>query len=480
LAVAALLMAVGPAIYLAGIVLDTAAVIYNFELPNDRATFYFTSILFHWREFGPAGPLLVIFGVCGALLSAFDRTRRTLWVFSITLLTYLGTRLLFATLIISFDFWRGPAPLYFELFVIPVYAIFAAQFCGRVIGHSRRFLNWSLPSNALGEVGLFSAGAAMALILAARSVSPDAGFRFPPAETAIIKLLAEETGLRPGSVFRGRTANMNGRSIDRSVNWLDLYALDVEIWQTTGNAMRTAGLHYFGVPTLFEYTPTISPFFYALTSRTLALPGDKQMRNVMVLRDLNPRILAMLGVRFVITDREFDGPAILRSTFPTAQRAFFLYEIANPNLGNYSPTTIHSAATAAAVVARLQEPDFDPTREIIGDAPGDTGELVPASGSTLTFLGAALRLQAESSGRSVLLLPLEFSRCLKATADGGEKPILFRANLLETGVLFSGRLDATLAIDTGAFLNPACRLMDFFDARTLRVGEVPQRAAQEQ
>jgi hypothetical protein len=95
-------------------VLDTAAVIYNSELLNDRATFHFASILFHWRDFGPAGPLLVIFGVCGALLTAFDRTRRTLRVFAITLLTYLSTSLIFVTLIVWFDFWRGPSPLYFE------------------------------------------------------------------------------------------------------------------------------------------------------------------------------------------------------------------------------------------------------------------------------------------------------------------------------------------------------------------------------
>jgi hypothetical protein len=474
--IAALLLLSGPAIYFAGILLDTAAVVFNYELPNDRGTFFFTSILFHWRDFGPTGPLLLIFGVCGALLTAFDRKApRTLWVFSITLLTYLGSRLSFAVVIVLFDFWRGPAPLYFEFFVIPLYAIFAAQLFSRVIGTMWRFFDLPLADMASSAAALFGSGAALAVLLATHSTSPDHSFHFPPAETSITKYLATATGLQPNSVFQGRTVNMSPRSIDRKVSWQEVYDYDAGVWLATGNAMRTAGLHFFGVPALFEYTPTISPFFYALITRTLALPGENQMRNIIILRDIDPRILAMLGVRFVVTDREYSGPATLRMTLPTAQRTYFLYEIADPNLGNYSPTTFDHAATATDIIARIQNPAFDPHREVIGAVPDDTSQLVPASHATLTFLGDSLRLRAESSGRSVILLPLEFSHCLKASVRGSNEPLLFRANLLETGILFSGSLDITLALDTGPFLNPACRLRDFFEARALHVGDVPPR-----
>jgi hypothetical protein len=88
-------------------------------------------------------------------------------------------------------------------------------------------------------------------------------------------------------------------------------------------------------------------------------------------------------------------------------------------------------------------------------------------------LGNSLRVQADSDGKSILLLPLEFSNCLAAETDATGTPNLFRANLVETGILFSGRLDAKLSIHTGAFLNPSCRLRDYFDARALNVGEVP-------
>ena len=134
--------------------------------------------------------------------------------------------------------------------------------------------------------------------------------------------------------------------------------------------------------------------------------------------------------------------------------------------------------TASDILARLADPNFDATREIIADIPGNSDGLLPARSARLSFLGATLRLQAESDGRSMLLLPLEFSHCLLASTVEGETPLLFRANLVESGVLFSGRLDTTLSLRTGPFLDPVCRLWDLLDARALSVGEVPRRVTQ--
>jgi hypothetical protein len=271
---------------------------------------------------------------------------------------------------------------------------------------------------------------------------------------------------------------MTGRSINRNVDWLDLHSKDYYLTLEIGNEYRLVGLNYFGIPTLFEYTPNITPFFYAITSRLLAPPDDLQMRSVVVLRHIDPRILAMLGVRFVITDREYDGPANLRASFQNKAQTSFLYEVAEPNFGNYSPVVVTKIGRAPDIIARLADPEFDPTHEIIAEVPADTSALSPAREAHLAFEGDGLRLQAESDGRSILLIPLEFSRCLEATPFAYEKPLLFRANLLETGVLFSKRLDTLLKVRLGAFLNPACRLRDFFDARALEVGLVPRRLAQ--
>jgi hypothetical protein len=456
LAGAALLL-ISPAIYLFATLVDSAAVVFSKELEYPLASWFYTSILFQWDLVGKTGPLLVLFALAGAVLTLFGDAKPTLRVFAFTLLTYFCTRLIFAFLVMTFDFWRGPAPLYLEFFVIPVYSIFAIRFFAWLLGSLWRIRGWFVPSPSKVEAGLVCSATVAVLVLAAWMPDMDAGFHYPPAATEITSRLASEVGLPLGSVFRGRVHNAMWRNLGKNTNWFDVYATDRKLSVAIGNELRLVGLNYFDIPTLFQYTPTITPLFYALTSRTLALPGDRQVRNAMVLRGADQRILAMLGVRFVIAD----------------DRQIGVFPIPHPNVGDYSPTIVTEAKTAADVVARLRSPFFDPTQEIIANVPSDWSGLVPARSSRITFLGASLRLEAESDSRSIVLLPLEFSRCLEATTTIGQGPLLFRANLAETGVLFSGQLDTLLSIKTGPFFNPACRLRDFLDARTLKIGEIP-------
>jgi hypothetical protein len=295
---------------------------------------------------------------------------------------------------------------------------------------------------------------------------------------AFTRYLAAESGLSPGSIFRGRTANMVGRSIHANVDWLTLHELDGSINNAIGNELRLTGLHYFGIPGLFQYTPMVTPFLYVFSTRLLGLPGDKQNRNVLVLRRMDPRILRLLGVRFVVTDEDYQGDADLRATVSLQGRTLFLYEISDANVGNYSPTEVRPAGSARAIIDRLAQSDFNPRREVIvsrfEDIPRTLSE---ARNTKLQFLGSSLRIQSESDGNSVVLLPLEFSKCLQADVVQGERPRLFRADLLETGLLFEGKVDVILETKAGVFTNPACRFRDLFDARALKIGEVPPLSA---
>jgi len=469
----------GPAEYLVSTVLDTAAVTFPAELANDRATFFFASILFQGKAVGLAGPLLVLSAVAGAIISSSDRSRPTLRIFAITLLTYLGSRLTFAALVIAFDFWRGPAPLYFEFFTIPLYAIFAVLFYARMLERLWRAYGWIVPDHPALELRIVGVFIGLIFLLAIATSRRDYGFPYPPTANRLTEALAHDSALLPGSAYRGRTATMTGRAITGDVDWPQLHVGDVVLSATAGNEFRLVGLNYFNIPTLFQYTPTISPIFYAVMTRLLALPGDRQMRNIIVTRRINPRVLAMLGVRFVITDRPFAGEAQLRLTDRTGERDLFLYEIANPNLGNYSPILVKQADSASEILARMADPGFDPKREMLADVGGSTEGLTAARDVNIDFEGASLRLSAKSDARSVLLLPLEFSHCLVAESSGSSKIELFRANLLETGILFSGNLDVTLSVHTGAFLHPMCRLTDLLDARRLGIEKVPSPGAVE-
>jgi hypothetical protein len=392
-------------------------------------------------------------------------------IFAITLLTYLGTRLSFWVLTVLFDFWRGPAALYFEFFVYPLYAIFAVVLVGRVAALASAKVAWQLPDVWIRS-GIFCTAAALVIIFAYSTSTPDHGFAYPPKPTALTASLEAELGIVPPAPFRGRVATLTGRALDRGVTWLDLHGVDGSLDRNFGNEMRLVGLHYFGVPGLFEYGSTMTPAFYAVASRLLTDPRDTQMRSVSVLRRYEPRILAMLGIRYVVTDAPLPGTTLIAEALAGGQ-ALYLYAVPHPNLATYSPTRTNAAATATDILLRMGNPDFDPRREVIGTLPDGGGSLMPAHNPTMVFDGVSLAIEAQSDGRSVLLLPVEFSRCLAVTARSAT-PVLFRANLLLTGVLFSDRLDATVALRNGPFVDPTCRLRDLTDLLTLGIRDVPR------
>ena len=466
------LLLCGPAEYVVAEVMSSAAFVFNVELENSLASWPFASIIFHLRDISPMGPLLVASAVGGAILH-WSSPNRTLRFFGYGILTYLFTRLTFAWLTITFDFWRGPAPIYFELFVVPVYCIFAWLLWQRAIEWiATRWPRWKqLPAwfSAYGSVA--SRGIA---VLTGNLRHVRDPYIFPPPATVITSYLAEHARLAPGGVFGGRVATMTGLNLGKSVSWFDLVGkVDPVLLRYTGNDPRQSGLRYFGVPVLFEYSPMVTAPFYALTTRLLGYPQDEQVRNAQVLRRVAPRVLAMLGVRYVIADAVNADPDLqLRVTLPLGNEgALQLYEVSNANLGNYSPVDISVLADATATLDRIGSTAFDPAREVVLDADPNSGPLVAATNAALRYEGASLHITADSAGRSLLLLPLQYSHCLEASAGGAQ---LLRADLVETAVLFENHLDTRIALRTGPFLHPLCRLQDVADDKRLQMRSVPR------
>jgi hypothetical protein len=55
--------------------------------------------------------------------------------------------------------------------------------------------------------------------------------------------------------------------------------------------------------------------------------------------------------------------------------------------------------------------------------------------------------------------------------SGAGNPILFRANLMQLGISFIGRLDADLVFRFGPFLASECRIQDIKDMERLGIRE---------
>jgi len=463
--------------YLIGIFQYTAPYYFSSELYNDRAFHYFVSIVF---QTGFTGMALFFLALIGAALTARfgEKLER---MFAIGLLAAIAILIGAGALTVGlYDSWRGPSPLYFEFFLWPVYAIFAAA-TFKALYHPAKVLFERIAGtdlkarlgrlHALYLVAILLLCVPWALLMRSNPQLAPSPSTFAIAETRIVSTLRREVGLRPGSPFRGRVATLTGQNIDRPVHWHDLNGRDVELLARSSNSHQSIGLWWFGIPTLLELSSLITPPFFLITREFLERPGDLQMRNAVLLRRYDPRILRALGVRYVITDAPIEGDAVLRlhEKMPTGAE-HYLYEVKGANLGHYSPTRVDVIEDVGRTMAALGNPAFDFTRTVVLEAPVQA-ELVTARSSQVHVEPGYLRLIATSEETSLLVLPFEFSHCLtlesKDGGDGGGR--LVRANLLQAGILFTRRLDATLTYFTGPFLNAGCRMQDKTDMDKLNI-----------
>jgi hypothetical protein len=197
-----------------------------------------------------------------------------------------------------------------------------------------------------------------------------------------------------------------------------------------------------------------------------------------------------VGVRFVITDAPFEGELRLRETLdvPVREEALtrigspkerlehfgvrpplpgftlYLYEVPQPNLGQYSPTELVTALTASQMLDIMAKDSTDLAGTAV-TAEEIHERLVPAKLDQFLVNKGSFTVRATSPGWSILLLPLEFSRCLSVRAKGPEAANvrLFRADLLLTAVLFKEQLDAQITYHTGPFVGSLCRIEDARD-----------------
>jgi len=461
--------------YFLGLFEYTAVHFFQQEFFNDRQSWYFASIVFHHDY----GPLLFLLGLGGGLVTALGG-RGLARATAIGLLVAMLLVVVFGAITVFISFWHGPSPLYFEFLLWPFYAVYAAIFIcflwGRgeaVVGYlvKRWTERWATFSSGVpGHVfclGLLCLPWTILFFSYDVPAHKERDYPYPPRLTPIVKMLRDEVGLSPGDQFRGRVATFTGLSLQRPVNWLDLHRLDtIDLIRKFGDDHRTVGLWYYSIPTLFEYSPLISPPFYLMTRTFLSKTGDRQMRNVMTLRKIDTRILRAMGVRFLVTDvvvAEDDARFVLGMDSRGESR-LYLYELDLVNLGNYTPTEVIKVADASEALVELSRPEFDPARRVVVDTLLPTA-LVPASSSKLFVEAGSLRLSAKSSGTSILLLPLEYSHCLdlKSVDSAVLEAKMFRANLMQAGIVFSGSLETTVKYFTGPFHNSGCRIEDVRD-----------------
>jgi len=460
--------------YFFGLFKYTAAVFFNKELFISRAGWYDTSVVFHYQHGGSiASVFLVLGGVLGALLDAFTATafRKT---FSRMFLGYVALIFLFGFIIINFyPMWQGPVPLYFEIVIWPLYAIYAANLLISLLQKSinmvKKIINihtW-LNSVLVGVLFPICMAAIVAIVYKQGIYHYGTGliYTYPPVYSSMVSLLDNEVGLSKSSAFRGRVANFSGQDLEQA-NWFNLYTIDTNRMLKSGNELRLVGLNYYDIPSFFEYSPLLSPAFFMVTKAFLAYQQDDQMRNIMALRKPDIKILRLLGVKFFITDSPVNVDAKLHYT--SQNPASYLYEIDQVNVGQYSPIHPLLETTAKSSLEKMAQREFDPQEFVVVHKPL-TDNLVPATDAKMLIgKDGKVTVSATSAATSLLVLPIEYSHCLDLDHAMNDSNLsIFRVNLLQTGVLFQGKLNVTLSYFTGPWHNSRCRLEDIAEVKQL-------------
>lgn len=447
--------------YYQGLMRASATSIFHDEFRGKLTHWPTISALF---QSGPSGNIGRIVCIVALIAAGFEMRRRTeAGKYARALLC--GVAMIVAGgLVVRHGLtYQGPSLVYFEVLFWPLYGVFFARGIVAGLGLGRRLIR-PTGFDPVVIVPFIVGGAALAIFYSVFSAkSPERFFRYPPPPNPYVDILADRLGTngKLAKSFSGRLATITATQIDRPVDWFDIHNHDSHvILKNFGLEPRFYVPWYFQVPTLAEYSQMTDPSYYALLTRTMARGDDQQVRNTVFIRELHPKLLRMLGVRFVLTDGEVSGQPLLMQK--NQDLALSLFELEDPNLGGFSPTQVVLERDAQAIINTLRAQDFDPRASVVMSDPltVDRKELLPVTTSTLALSSNGYEVSAHSAGTSILLLPVVFSRCLNLTLSEGGPVQLARANLIQTALRFSGTFRGELRLLSNPLAMNGCQLQD--------------------
>ena len=375
--------------------------------------------------------------------------------------------------------WKGPRVAYIDIFAYPFYCVFAAH----AVVTALRSVKLPIGAfHAQSRLGIVALCALPWLVLIdyrpppldrplARNLNP---FIWPPSETPITKFLAEKIGVQPGSPFRGRVASVAGSDFElqwTSAPFITQHNYDGMNLFFSGNDHRMYGFWYYGIPTLFESNQFSSPFFHLVNARMLNAPGARDLRSYETQSIVNDRIMALLGVRYLLSDKLLPARVPVLSYRLVEGRDLYVYSVPDTNLAGYAVTELRHAASGRQAIGLLADPALDPRTTAVLTTSDDLPALVPVTRSDLVVERGGYRVNADSPGTSLLVLPIEYSHCLRPNliSSVATRPRLLRANLAMAAILFTAHIEGTLLLRYGP-LSSACRMEDWREADALHIG----------
>jgi hypothetical protein len=313
-------------------------------------------------------------------------------------------------------------------------------------------------------------------LLAGMTQKAPIGFRYPPSHPPLIELLSANIRFRAGDTFRGRYLNMSftqpletGKIPNDSSLAYALMVSAVENAIKFGNDLTMQGPRFYDIPVAMEGNRMSTPMSALFQNFLLVNRGEIERIDYRTITRFVPRIFQLLGIRYVLSHHVLADESAGRVELPQLPDATALYEIADSNVGQYSPTSITLISDWRAALERLAEPNFDGRISALvhDEWAGETLLLSPGKSEIVRTAGG-YRVIARSAGTSLLILPFEFSRCLLIKQLQGVARI-GRADFFLTGMFFEKQAEAEIRFRFGPFENSGCRLADAADIRAMNV-----------
>jgi hypothetical protein len=358
----------------------------------------------------------------------------------------------FLTYVFKISTAKFPSPAYFEVFLWPVLVL--------AIGFAINFL-----LDSLGNLSYLNlSGIKIILIISLLgstilTVNNEEQRNYKESDP-ISEMLTREFNNAPPE-FQGRVATLTGTRLQGSVSWIELFSNDRNNFAEFGTDFRTYKLWNARIPTLAEYSPTLSPAYFNFTRKNFEKPGDKQIRNIMTLRKFDQKNLELIGVKWVISDKNIDGlPVVAEARNNDVDLR--LYELPNPNLGSFTNTEVfintntieRATAIFSGSVVALNRGDNVKFTQV---------RLSSMNFSELSVQGNGYTFRGKSDGQSLAILPIEYSHCFVAENLNLGKENEFQLKSYDgllLGVLFRGDINVALKYKNGPFTNSKCRNLD--------------------
>jgi hypothetical protein len=345
---------------------------------------------------------------------------------------------------------RKPRLVYIEMYFYPLYAFFivyGATLAGGLLARTVPIRYRRKPLLYIQKISPFFGFLVGPLLLfgflifAPRlSGTHQQLYPYPPKMTKIITYLHDNASLTPGEKFRGRVFSLF------SEEWT---TIELDHLYKVGNDYDSVGLWYYHIPTFFEYSHLRSSLEFL---QSICMKGMEL-----------PYLANFYGVKYVLSDtdiRQNNSAArlVVQENFDESHHVY-LFELNDPNLGDLHPYRPVNYSNYHDFISGFKNGEFDPTVDFWSMDISSNETFIPANKIEVRISREGLHVIANSNGKSVVILPLEFSQCLNIVGATNDQR-LFMANFGETGIQFSNSLDVFVKYENGPFINPLCRIDD--------------------